>query len=599
MSDHVLPASIGSYAPLLRRLASPDVHQADKDALFRYTAERDFWFFCRYCTDARNFFCEMEGCEFQGRPMFEHPYVFDMCREIQADPDGYLRLRPRAHLKTTIGTVYLTIWSFLPIYGRPDEIVAIITWVMEDVGESFVDGIQQQLEPGELPAHSLLQRPEDAPPMRRNEILAYHWPEIFYQDPQKEAPRGHWKKSHLCLKSHPGVREASIGMFGLGGIRTGKHYGILNYDDIVTRESSSTPDSCLDCTRKFQATGPLQSSARGTKIRAWGTRWALNDTYQWIIDQGILKVKEEYHDCYSPHVFGETPVSLLHPGSEWLDRWRVTLGQDLFAANMRNRPLDESSVWHLNPDWLRHSYYDGTPDEVADDANLYAFVDPAKLSGTGPKRKDYTAIVVLALRADARRYVVEMIRDRMEVADMVEIVFKIDDYWRGRGNPIKIWWWESRGASLDVEFWHTQAELRKNAAITFLPFQSIEKKDSRIGRLKWPFQKGLIRFPRQSGAISRVTDGAVRDMVSVFIQEEYTRWTPSFGTPYRPNVGARNEDLLDALAQSESPAVQKHLVYPATKQEKTWEAVALEQDIKRQQRFRKGGPPGSRDPWAC
>lgn len=590
-----LPRTLADYRPILEYLASSAVSIEDRDAFFKLCAERDFWFFCRYCTDARNFYCEFEDCEHYAKPIFEHPYIFEFCRDVQAFPDGWLRLQPRGHLKTTIVTVLQTLWDFT---DRPDETVAIITWTVDQIGEGFIEGLQKQMEPIEVPPSRF--SPSDVPVIS-NEILAYHWPNVFWADPATEAPKAGkaWRRGELDIAGHGGggSREHSIMVFGLTALRTSKHFGKIIFDDIVNDVSSLTPDACAECTEKFGKTTGLMHPTKPTKLRGVGTFWAVQDTYHHIIDQGILKLREGWLDCYAAD--GET--SIFHPGStQFILACRKGMTDALFAANMRNRCLDEDSIWQLDPDWLRHSYYDCSPEEAAKGANLYAFVDPAKLKrGGATRRKDYLAIVVMALRPDGRRYVVEMIRDKVEVGPMAELVFDIDDYWRRQGNPIRAWWWESNGASLDVEFWRLMADKRKNYGINFRQFSSNEQKDIRISRLKYPFSEGLIRLPRQNGALMRMTDGAIRDMVSVFVQEEYTRWRPSSGGNWRPSSGARNEDLLDAMSQSEDPKVQLTLEYPVATGEKSWAAISEERSLERQRRFRGNHGPNGRSPWAC
>ena len=466
--------------------------------------------------------------------------------------------------------------------------MAIVTWKIQDVGDAFVEGLRKEMEPAPLPENPFHPPADDAIPQVKNQMLAEYWPEIFWRNPAVEAPQAgkKWKYGHLELKQHPGLREASISMMGLNAMRTSKHFGKVIYDDIVVEESSYTPAACEDCTEKFQKTVGMWHTARETAIRAAGTRWAEKDTYKWILKEGILQQRIGPEDCY-----GDDGRSIFHPGSNWLDKWKVALGPTLFSANMRNRCIDASVTWRFQEDWL--CWYTQSPEEIAEGANLYAHVDPARMGETRWQRTDFTSLIILALRPDGKRYVVDMYRNKFDLEEMIALVFGLDGLWRGRGNPIKYWWWESRGASLDIEFWKDKAAQKKNAAIEFLRFDENRKKDTRIARLIRPFELGEILLPRHG--IFHDVEGTRSNIVNVFIQEEYRNWRPH--ERGNRNMYARNEDLLDCLAQTYSPDVKKMLEFPLEAAEETWEDVIARQDLARTQR--KSKPKMAVNPWSC
>ena len=76
--------------------------------------------------------------------------------------------------------------------------------------------------------------------LERNEWLKELFPEVLWEDPRK-APK--WSEDEgIVVKRSSNPKESSVEAWGLvDGQPTSKHFGALVYDDIVTRESVTTP----------------------------------------------------------------------------------------------------------------------------------------------------------------------------------------------------------------------------------------------------------------------------------------------------------------------------------------------------------------------
>src|SRR5690606_6371510 len=94
-----------------------------------------------------------------------HPWVYDRCREVEAEPNGRLDLWAREHFKSTIITFGKSIQDIL---NDPNITIGIFSHT-RPIAKAFLKQIKTELE--------------------QNTFLKKRFPEILYEDPQKESPR--------------------------------------------------------------------------------------------------------------------------------------------------------------------------------------------------------------------------------------------------------------------------------------------------------------------------------------------------------------------------------------------------------------------------
>ncbi len=190
------------------------------------------------------------------------PSVPTRCIQVE----GGLYLAGRDLLPThnsTIITYALTIQDIL----RDPEITIGLFSHTRPIAKAFLRQIKQEFE--------------------RNETLKAWFPDILYDNPKAESPK--WSEDEgIVVKRKGNPKEATVEASGVvDGQPTSKHFALLVYDDVVTRESVSTPDMMAKTTDALALSFNL--GAHGGKRRFIGTRYHYNDTYRTVIDRGIAK----------------------------------------------------------------------------------------------------------------------------------------------------------------------------------------------------------------------------------------------------------------------------------------------------------------------
>lgn len=176
--------------------------------------------------------------------------------------------------------------------------------------------------------------------------------------------------------------------------------------------------------------------------------------------------------------------------------------------------------------------------------NKIIIVDPS--SGKSKTRGDFTSMWVIGRGQDENLYVLDGLRDRLNLTERCEELFKLVRKWKPAGVG-----YEQYGLQADIEFIKMQQEAQQYR------FKIIElgggiKKEDRIRRLIPLFQGAEIWLPQS--LIKVGSDGHNYDVIEMFIQEYL-----SFP------VGA-HDDALDNLARIVDKEMARLLVAPNQQQ---------------------------------
>ncbi|WP_353115814.1 hypothetical protein [Nitratidesulfovibrio sp.] len=490
-----------------------------------------------------------------GRADMDRDWLFERCREVQAAPDGHLDLWAREHYKSTIITFGQTVRDIL---NDPEITVGIFSH-SRPVAKDFLGQIKHEFE--------------------HNDLLKRLYPDVLWAAPRRQAPVWSLDKG-IVVRRRGNPKEATVEAWGLvDGQPTGKHFRLLVYDDVVTRESVTTPEMIAkvtecwalslnlgasggkcgsiggepgdtareDGTRQVNDTpAPTGASnapsARGAGRRRYiGTRYHFNDTWRTILERGAATPR--IHPATATGA-PDGPPALLSPAT--LAEKRRQMGPYVFGCQMLLNPAADTAQG-FRAEWLRRYAADmdsasrnagpGSPAWHASPlarwghCNRYLLVDPA---GERKKGSDYTVMLVVGLAPDGNRYLLDGVRDRLNLTGRAAALFRLHRTWRPLATG-----YEKYGMQADIEHVRTEQE-RRNYRFDITPLGGPMPKKDRIRRLVPEFEQGRMLLPHRLPFMD--AEGKRRDLAREFVDEEYLAFPVS-----------RHDDMLDCLARILDP----------------------------------------------
>ncbi len=428
----------------------------------------------------------------------DNDWCYARCREVEADPDGYLDLWARFHYKSSIITFAKTIQD---VIANSEERVCIFSY-NRPRAKDFLRQIKEEVE--------------------RNVYLKRLFPEVFYEEPERQSPM--WSlDGGLIFRRQGNPKEPTIMASGLVDSQpTGCHFSICVYDDVVVQESVSTPDQITKTTDAWSLSLALGTPNTGRE-RYLGTPYHLRSTYHEIVERGLVKLRQ--YPCTVDGTPDGTPVFL---SPEELAKWRKKLGPYDFSSQMLVNPLADEAQG-FKEDWIQ--YYDGKLDHRM--MNVYLLVDPASAK---KKNSDYTAMQVWGASADENYYLLDAIYDRLNLDERTDRLFHFHRLY----HPLKVGY-EQYGMQADVaHIKYVQREQQYRFAIVELG-GNVPKSD-RIRAMIPSWSGGRRWLPRR--LLKRSVQGKTYDVVQILVQD---------GLLCFP-VGAKDDDI-DCAARLEDPAL--------------------------------------------
>ena len=435
-----------------------------------------------------------------------HPWIYSRCREVEGAPDGYLDLWAREHYKSTV----ITFAGIIQEIIRDPEITVGIFSHTKPVARKFMLQIKQELEV--------------------NQELQGVYPDIFYADPRNESSKWSEEKG-IAVKRKSNPKEATVEAHGLvDGQPTGAHFMLRVYDDVVTRESVSTPDQVKKTTEAWELSDNLGARGPGGDMRAWhvGTRYSFADTYADIIEKQALKVR--LYPATDNGLPNGKPVFLTD--AAWADK-KLKQGPATIACQQLMNPAAGNEAM-FRKEWL--SFIDIRPATL----NVYIMVDPAHSKKKG---SDNTAMAVIGIDAGNNKYLLDGYRHKMGLKERWEALRGLRRVWMAQPGVqmVKVGY-ERYGMQADLEYFEMEMLKDKDAfEILELNWTSdgAQAKDDRVQRLQPDFQSKKFY-------LAAVVDGETANQKRIKEQGQAFRvFAPVKRRDHENNVYSLNRGFLE------------------------------------------------------
>lgn len=467
--------TLAEYIKLIEKINSQSPEEQHK--LNRYLAQNDLFYLLTIILRRRDAF---------------NQWILDRCIEVQNAPDGYLDLWARDHYKSSIITFALTIKDIL---NDPEITVGIFSHSAK-IAKDFLMQIKRELE--------------------KNIALQTLFPTILYDNPNKDATAWNNERIIIIRKNNP--KEATVEAHGVVDNQpTGKHFKLIIYDDMVTRDSVYTSDMIKKTNGAWELS--LNLGMKGGKVRYIGTRYHFNDTYKLIMDREAAIPR--IHTCIDKE---RKPVLLSEAD---LEKKKREMGSYTFSCQMLQNPVADGNA-AFNQDDLE--FYQVTQEKKMESArkmNVYIMVDGAS---TKKKGSNSTVMIVIGCNDDNNYYLLDMIRDKLGLVERCEKLFELVHKWK----PIKVGY-EKNSREADIEYIKLQQnELNYRFSILEI-YTTVNKQDKIINTLQPIFENHRLYLPLELLYLNYENKRV--DLIKDFIDEELIFYPFSI-----------SDDMLDALA---------------------------------------------------
>jgi hypothetical protein len=451
------------------------------------------------------------------RPDVNRDWLFDRCREVQAEPDGSIDLWAREHYKSSLITFGLTVQEILV----DQECTIGIFSHTRPIAKGFLSVMKREFED--------------------NQYLTQLYPEIFWTLPSKQSPK--WSEDGgLILKCKTNPKEPTLSAYGLvDGMPTGAHFSLRVYDDVVASQLSP------EMIEKTSAAWDLSQNLGtvGGKVRYIGTRYSLHDTYAMMIDRGAA-IPRIYPATSNGRLDG-SPVFFSE--EEWDKRLKNSARSIIASQHLQNPMADEDATFR--GEWLMT--YEVRPRTL----NVYIMADPSRGRHSN---SDATAMAVVGISSTGTKYLLDGYCHRMTLSQRWIALRTLYHRWsEAKGVQHIDVGYERFGAQSDDEYFQEQMELDARRKIPNAHFM--------ISELNWPREGGSSKRERVERLEPDFRNGRFFLPSPILHNGTPSTWRPiidpddkACGTIVYNEAGGLSKVQMDAMGGGSADLVAKAII---------------------------------------
>jgi predicted phage terminase large subunit-like protein len=322
-------------------------------------------------------------------------------------------------------------------------------------------------------------------------------------------------------------RQGVYTAVGVGGSATGRGAHLMLIDDPIKDREEADSETMREKLKAWYSAVAYTRLMKGGAIVIIQTRWHEDDLAGWVLREhthegwellNMMAIEDEESDA--PKALWEEDFPL-----ERLLQIKQTLPPREWEALFQQRPRAGTGA-EFKRGWLNHF-------QNVTSKNMYRLilVDPA-----GEKRKtnDFTTMWVIGLGEDENYYILDCIRDRLNLTERTDALFRLHRKWK----PGQVRY-EKYGMQSDIEHIKSEMNLR-SYRFAIQEVGGITAKPDRIRRLIPAFQNGRVWMPEEIVYTDHL--GKTHNLIHDFIEEEYLAFPVM-----------RHDDMLDCLARMMEP----------------------------------------------
>ena len=313
-------------------------------------------------------------------------------------------------------------------------------------------------------------------------------------DPKK----GFWNQAAITIRPRQTAHaEPSIDTAGLESSKVGAHYDLIIFDDMVTRENTTTKDLMDKVYACYQASRSLLRP--GGDIVIVGTFWHFGDMYRRLLAENdathqfaVFLRDAEVSPEGDPYPYAS--IGLTKP---FLAEQKASQGSLLYSCLYRLSPQDDEAAI------FKHKDFRFYPPVVSSEAirrwraTLYITCVLDAIPPPTSDRGDDAAILVVGTDAEHRMYLLDGVAGRLTPDQQLDEVFSLHAQWTFKQFGLET---NAFQRMLKTSLEERLRQARK--APTWQPFSIREfqgttqgNKEQRIQGLQPWHEQGMILFP--------------------------------------------------------------------------------------------------------